>query len=52
MHRMPALHWNTWLRLAFVRAGADWRSLNDLRVDNGALLDFGIRNMAAMACSV
>jgi site-specific DNA-cytosine methylase len=42
MHRMPSLQWKTWVRLAFVRAGADWRSLNDLRVENGALLDFGI----------
>jgi site-specific DNA-cytosine methylase len=42
MHRMPSLQWKTWVRLAFVRAGADWRSLNDLRVDNGTLLDFGI----------
>lgn len=42
MHRMPALQWKTWVRLAFVRAGADWRSLNDLRVANGTLLDFGI----------
>lgn len=42
MHRMPALQWKTWVRLAFVRAGADWRSLNDLRVADGKLLDFGI----------
>jgi site-specific DNA-cytosine methylase len=42
MHRMPSLQWKTWVRLAFVRAGADWRSLNDLRVENGSLLDFGI----------
>jgi hypothetical protein len=42
MHRMPALQWKTWVRLAFVRAGADWRSLNELRVGDGKLLDFGI----------
>lgn len=42
MHRMPALQWKTWVRLAFVRAGADWRSLNDLAVENGMLRDFGI----------
>ena len=42
MHRMPALQWKTWVRLAFVRAGADWRSLNDLHVENGTLRDFGI----------
>lgn len=42
MHRVPMLQWKTWVRLAFVRAGADWRSLNDLRVENGVLADFGI----------
>lgn len=42
MHRMPALQWKTWVRLAFVRAGADWRSLNDLAVEDGVLRDFGI----------
>lgn len=24
MHRMPMLQWKTWVRLAFVEAGADW----------------------------
>lgn len=42
MHRMPALHWRTWVRLAFVEAGSDWRSLNKLEVENGVLRDFGI----------
>lgn len=42
MHRVPALQWQTWVRLAFVEAGRDWRSLNDLRVENGFLTDFGI----------
>jgi site-specific DNA-cytosine methylase len=42
MHRMPSLHWKTWVRLAFVRAGGDWRSLNELAVDNGFLRDYGI----------
>ncbi|TIN65516.1 MAG: DNA cytosine methyltransferase [Mesorhizobium sp.] len=42
MHRMPALQWKTWVRLAFVEAGSDWRSLNKLAVDNGVLRDFGI----------
>ncbi|GGC90727.1 DNA cytosine methyltransferase [Chelatococcus reniformis] len=42
MHRMPALQWKTWVRLAFVEAGADWRSLNKLRVENGMLADFGL----------
>lgn len=42
MHRMPALQWKTWVRLAFVEAGSDWRSLNRLAVENGTLRDFGI----------
>lgn len=42
MHRVPALQWKTWVRLAFVPAGKDWRALNDLAVENGVLRDFGI----------
>ncbi|RDE04249.1 DNA cytosine methyltransferase [Sphingomonas aracearum] len=42
MHRVPALQWKTWVRLAFVEAGSDWRSLNRLRVENGVLADYGI----------
>jgi site-specific DNA-cytosine methylase len=42
MHRMPALQWKTWVRLAFVRAGGDWRSLNELEVEDGVLRDYGI----------
>lgn len=40
MHRIPALMWKTWLRLAFVEAGGDWRSLNKLAVHDGKLKDF------------
>ncbi|MET3916214.1 site-specific DNA-cytosine methylase [Variovorax sp. OAS795] len=40
MHRIPALQWKTWVRLAFVEAGSDWRSLNKLAVENGCLRDF------------
>lgn len=40
MHRVPALNWKTWVRLAFVEAGSDWRSLNRLRVEDGHLQDF------------
>jgi len=40
MHRMPALQWKTWVRLAFVEAGSDWRSLNRLEVENGHLRDY------------
>lgn len=42
MHRMPALQWKTWVRLAFVEAGADWWSLNRLNVADGVLTDFAI----------
>jgi len=42
MHRIPSLQWRTWVRLAFVPAGKDWRALNDLRVEDGVLADFGI----------
>lgn len=40
MHRIPALQWKTWVRLAFVEAGSDWRSLNKLRVEDGNLADY------------
>ena len=42
MHRLPALQWKTWVRLAFVEAGSDWRSLNKLAVEEGYLRDFAI----------
>lgn len=42
MHRVPALQWKTWVRLAFVEAGSDWRSLNRLAVKDGVLRDYGI----------
>lgn len=42
MHRVPALQWRTWVRLAFVPAGKDWRALNELRVEQGVLADYGI----------
>lgn len=40
MHRVPALQWQTWVRLAFVEAGSDWRSLGRLRVEDGVLSDY------------
>jgi site-specific DNA-cytosine methylase len=40
MHRVPNLQWKTWVRLAFVEAGSDWRSLNKLEVQDGMLKDF------------
>lgn len=42
MHRVPMLQWKTWLRLALVPAGRDWRALNEYVVENGVLRDFGI----------
>ncbi|SDI28890.1 Site-specific DNA-cytosine methylase [Vreelandella titanicae] len=40
MHRIPRLQWKTWVRLAFVEAGSDWRSLNKLAVEDGYLSDY------------
>lgn len=40
MHNVPRLKWKTWVRLAFVEAGSDWRSLNRLRVVDGKLADY------------
>lgn len=42
MHRVPALQWKTWVRLALVEAGKDWRSLNRLAVEDGHLRDYVI----------
>lgn len=58
MHRIPNLSWKTWVRLAFVEAGGDWRSLNRLAVQDGYLWDYllvpemhagvmGVRNWSA-----
>lgn len=40
MHRVPSLQWKTWVRLAFVEAGKDWRSLNRLAIEDGHLRDY------------
>lgn len=40
MHRIPSLQWKTWVRLAFVEAGSDWRSLNKLAIEDGMLRDY------------
>jgi site-specific DNA-cytosine methylase len=40
MHKIPRLSWKTWVRLAFVEAGSDWRSLNKLAVEDGVLRDY------------
>ena len=57
MHRTPRLQWRTWVRLAFVEAGKDWRSLERLRVRDGVLADYLIlplghyRNDIAQWCA-
>jgi site-specific DNA-cytosine methylase len=48
MHRVPMLQWKTWVRLAFVPAGKDWRALNSLNVVDGVLADYGIAPDEAM----
>jgi site-specific DNA-cytosine methylase len=30
MHRLPRLQWKTWVRLALIPAGGDWRDLNEI----------------------
>lgn len=52
MHRVPSLQWKTWVRLAFVEAGSDWRSLNRLRVEGGELADYGIAPEASWHAGV
>ena len=42
MHRIPNLRWQTWVRLAFVEAGSDWRSLAKLAIEDGQLRDFAL----------
>lgn len=42
MHRVPRLQWQTWVRLALVEAGKDWRSLNRLAVEDGVLRDYAL----------
>jgi site-specific DNA-cytosine methylase len=45
MHRVPSLQWQTWVRLAFVPAGKDWRALNELRGRRMAAAE-GLRHRA------
>lgn len=39
MHRVPSCQFKTWVRLALVERGSDWRSLNKLVVEDGYLRD-------------
>jgi len=66
MHRLPRLTWQTWLRLALIPAGKDWRALHELAVQDGYLRDiclmplskgwragpYGVRGWAQTACTV
>lgn len=42
LHRLPSLTWKTWVRLAFVTAGSDWRSLNQLKIVDGKVADYAL----------
>lgn len=50
LHQLPQLQWRTWVRLAFVQAGSDWRSLNRLAVVDGVLRDYLIVPQAFRGC--
>ncbi|WP_258959133.1 DNA cytosine methyltransferase [Paenibacillus tyrfis] len=34
LHRLPKLQWKTWMRLALIPAGGDWRDLNKVDYEN------------------
>ena len=40
LHRLPRLEWRTWVRLALIPAGGDWRDLNKLAIADGVLRDY------------
>lgn len=40
LHRLPRLEWRTWMRLALIPAGGDWRDLNKLATEDGVLRDY------------
>lgn len=42
LHALPRLEWRTWVRLALIPAGGDWRDLQKLAVEDGVLRDFGL----------
>ena len=41
MHRLPALDWKTWVRLALIPAGKDWRALREMDYDSLRLVSLG-----------
>lgn len=40
MHGVSQLEWRTWVRLALIRAGRDWRDLQGMAVEDGVLRDY------------
>jgi len=38
MHRLPRLQWRTWVRLALIPAGGDWRDLETANLDSLRLM--------------
>lgn len=40
LHRVASLTWRTWVRLALIPAGKDWRALQSLAVEDGVLRDY------------
>lgn len=42
LHRLPRLEWQTWVRLALIEAGSDWRSLEKLKIEGGYVQGIGI----------
>jgi len=41
MHRCPRLQWRTWVRLALIPAGSDWRALQDLDWERYRIESYG-----------
>ncbi len=47
LHRIPRLQWKSWLKLALIPAGGDWRSLNNLDYSKLSLVfDDGSQGLA------
>lgn len=47
LHQLPSLEFRTWLRLALIPAGGDWRDLGKLALREGVLRDFALAPGAA-----
>ncbi len=44
LNRLPRLQWKTWMRLALINAGGDWRDLNSVDFDNLRVIPESILN--------